>query len=53
MGGFGFGFEFLEAFEVPFEVVPLSLKIELKLEGVIKWRDLDDFEKFFHGFGGK
>ena len=43
MGGFGFGFEFLEAFEVPFEVMSLSFKIELKLEGVIKGRDLDDF----------
>lgn len=53
MGGFGFGFEFFEAFEVPFEVVPLSFKIELKLEGVVKCRDLDDFEKFFHGLCGK
>lgn len=53
MGGFGFSFEFLDTFEVPFEVLPLSFKIELKLEGVIKCRDLDDFEKFFHGFYGK
>ena len=48
MIGFGSGFELLEAFEIPFQVLSFGFEVKLQLVAFVERGEFDDFEKFFH-----